>query len=160
MEGAVVIAEIQDSKWNDYLGAVNYCCTTYVYYIENDIPTWKNLKRYVIWKYADDWRYIGLELDLDDETLRKIDIKYKDVKAKFYFTIAQWMIKRGDNAAWKALEIALTNVNRLKLGLYPVKDVYGMITCLLPCGGKLWRLLILANISQLPIFRHQCFTKC
>ena len=100
-------------------------------YIENDRPTVKNINRYVTRKYADDWREIGLELDLHDHILNDT---YSHVdggnKQKFHHMITSW-IEKGVNATWKALEVALTNVNRRKLGLYPVDDVYGMITHLL-----------------------------
>ena len=90
----------------------------------------KNINRYVTWKYADNWRDIGLELDLDDNALFSIAFNHEDIKAKFQIMIIYW-IERGVDATWKALEVALTNVNRRKLGLYPVDDVYGMITHLL-----------------------------
>ena len=100
-------------------------------YIENDRPTVKNINRYVTWKYADDWQEIGSELDLHDDILNHT---YSHVdrnnKKKFHYMITSW-IEGGVNATWRTLEVALTNVNRRKLGLYPVDDVYGMITHLL-----------------------------
>ena len=99
-------------------------------YIENDKPTVKNINRYVTWKYADDWREIGLELDLHDGILDSCSSVYGDSKKKFHRMITDW-IEKGVNTTWIALEVALTNVNRQKLGLYPVDDVYGMITHLL-----------------------------
>ena len=41
------------------------------------------------------------------------------------YTLDKWLELNTDDATWKTLEIAITNVNRLKLGLNPVNDVYG-----------------------------------
>ena len=40
-------------------------------------------------------------------------------------TLNKWLELNTDDATWKTLEVALTNVNRAKLGLDPVDDVYG-----------------------------------
>ena len=40
----------------------------------------------------------------------------------FHRTLNQWLQL---DATWKTLEVALTNMNRAKLGLDPVDDVYG-----------------------------------
>ena len=40
-------------------------------------------------------------------------------------TLDKWLKLNTDDATWKTLEIAITNVNRSKLGLNPVNDVYG-----------------------------------
>ena len=130
VEGAVIIDEIQDSKWNNYLGLVNCYCVTYICYVENVAPKMKDINRYIATKYHYDWKNIGLELDLDYHQLDVIEINHKDNKAKFLDMIRFW-IQRGGVATWKALEVALTNVKRQKLGLGPVDDVYGMITHLL-----------------------------
>ena len=42
----------------------------------------------------------------------------------FQKTLNKWL-STDNNATWKALEVALTNVNRIKNGLDPVDDVYG-----------------------------------
>ena len=90
----------------------------------------KDINRYVARKYHYDWKNIGLELDLDYLQLNEIETAHIDNKAKFLDMISFW-IQRGGVATWKALEVALTNVKRQKLGLDPVDDVYGMITHLL-----------------------------
>ena len=113
-----------------------------MYYVEDVAPRMKDINRYVTWKYAVDWEDISLELNLDYNKIPSIDdymctrtgalteYRPKDNKAKFHDMINFW-IKRGVDATWRTLEVALTNVNRRKLGLYPVDDVYGMITHLL-----------------------------
>ena len=40
-------------------------------------------------------------------------------------TLDKWLKLNTDDVTWRALEVALTNVNRAKLGLDPVGDVYG-----------------------------------
>ena len=115
-----------------------------MYYVEDVAPRMKDINRYVTWKYAVDWEDISLELNLDynkipsadipeNEEARDIVFLYEDGdynKTNFHDMIRFW-IKRGVDATWRALEVALTNVNRQKLGLDPVDDVYGMITHLL-----------------------------
>ena len=48
-------------------------------------------------------------------------------RQKFFAMIKSWIMTDCD-PTWKALEVALTNVNRRKSGLDPVDDVYGMLT--------------------------------
>ena len=40
-------------------------------------------------------------------------------------TLDKWLKLNTDDATWRTLEVALTNVNRTNLGLNPVDDVYG-----------------------------------
>ena len=42
----------------------------------------------------------------------------------FQKTLDKWLKLNKDDATWRLLEVALTNVNRAKLGLDPVDDVY------------------------------------
>ena len=94
--------------------------------IENVKPTMKDLNRYVIRKYASDWYDIGIELGLELDVL---DVVKKDCPQEsvtcFQKTLDKWLKLNTDNVTWKTLEVALTNVNRAKLGLNPVNDVYG-----------------------------------
>ena len=87
----------------------------------------KDINRYVTRKYAVDWKDIGIELDLELATLDTIE-KDHPLQSEdcFQAMIDKWLRLTGDNATWKALEVALTNVNRQKLDLDPVDDVYGM----------------------------------
>ena len=85
----------------------------------------KELNRYVMRENANKWEDIGKELGLD---LDKLKITAKDnpldIRKCFLTTLDQWL--KGDpGASWRRLEVALTNVNRAKLGLDPVDDVYG-----------------------------------
>ena len=85
----------------------------------------RDLNRYVTRRYATDWYDIGIELGLE---LDMLDIIKKDNPQQsvhcFQKTLDKWL-KLNTDATWKTLEVALTNVNRAKLGLDPVDDVYG-----------------------------------
>ena len=93
---------------------------------ENERPTIKDLNRYVIKKYADDWEDIGIELGLKLNVLRIITRNnHQQCVPCLRDTLDKWLELNTDDATWKTLEVALTNVNRAKLGLDPVDDVYG-----------------------------------
>ena len=89
--------------------------------IENTKPTMRDLNRYVVRKYATDWYDIGIELGLmlDVLNLVKKDHPQESVTC-FQQTLDKWLNLNTDDATWKTLEVALTNVNRTKLGLDPV----------------------------------------
>ena len=86
----------------------------------------RDLNRYVTRKYATDWYDIGIELGLELDVL---DIIQKDNPQQsitcFQKTLDKWLKLNYHGATWKILEVTLTNVNRAKLGLDPVDDVYG-----------------------------------
>ena len=100
----------------------NFCC------VEDKVPTIRDINRYVTRKHAADWKNIGIELGLSLSTL---DIIERDHPLKsedsFMAMIDRWIQLTVNDATWKALEVALTNINRQKLDLDPVDDVYGMI---------------------------------
>ena len=86
----------------------------------------KDINRYTT-SYAGNWKDVGLELGLQFERLAIIEKNHSsDCITCFQATINSWLKLAGDKATWKALEIALTNVNRQQLNLDPVDDVYGM----------------------------------
>ena len=93
--------------------------------IESKKPTTRDLNRYVVIKFASDWENIGIELGLDLDVL---DIIARDnplqSEACLRKTFDKWLQLTTD-ATWETLEVALTNVNRVKLGLDPVFDIYG-----------------------------------
>ena len=93
--------------------------------IESTRPTMRDLNRYVM-KYAADWRNIGIELGLDLDVLDIIEKDHYNRSLQcFQKTLDTWLKLNTDDATWKTLEVALTNVNRTKFGLDPVDDVYG-----------------------------------
>ena len=86
----------------------------------------KDLNRHVARKYANDWEDIGIELGLDLDVLKIIarDNPLQSV-ACLRETLDKWLKLNTDGATWRTLEVAITNVNRTKLGLDPVDDVHG-----------------------------------
>ena len=86
----------------------------------------KDLNRYVTTKYATNWYNIGIELDVDVCVLKIIKQNNHDkTEACFQETLDKWLKLNTDDATWRTLEVALTNVNRAKLELNPVDSVYG-----------------------------------
>ena len=86
----------------------------------------KHLNRYVVSKHANDWKRIGIELGLDFHVLKVIESDYPQRSVVcFQKTLDKWLQSNADDVTWKTLEVALTNVNRVKLGLNPVVGVYG-----------------------------------
>ena len=83
----------------------------------------KDLNRYVTRKYATDWYDIGIELGLElDVNIIEKDNPQQSVTC-FQRTLHKWI--NTDDATWRTLEVALTNISRAKLGLNPVDDVHG-----------------------------------
>lgn len=94
--------------------------------IESGTPTMRDLNRYVTKKYAADWFDIGVELGLEDSTLRTIEADYHQSIKCLQNVLNMWLtLSTSGNATWKMLEVALTNVKRQQLSLDPVNDVYG-----------------------------------
>lgn len=87
----------------------------------------KDLNRYVIKKYASDWKDIGIELGLSLHLVKIIaKDNPQDSVACFQGTLDKWLeLNTDDDATWKTLELALTNVNRASHGLDPVDDLCG-----------------------------------
>ena len=91
----------------------------------------KILNRYVVSKYASEWKDIGIELDIDIDELNIIE-KDNPGQSKMCFqkTLEKWL-KITTNPTWSTLEAALTNVRRQQAGLDPVNDVYSKSSTLL-----------------------------
>ena len=89
------------------------------------MPTMRDLNRYVIQKCTTDWEDIGLNLGLELNALEIIERNHPQQNAtRLRKTLESWL-ELNPNATWRTLEVALTNVNRARLGLGPVDDVYG-----------------------------------
>ena len=97
-----------------------------LHHAENTVPTMKDINRYVTRKHAVDWKKVGIELDLQPATLNIIEsdhpLKCEDC---FQAMIEKWIESTSKNVTWRALEVALTNLNRQKLNHNPADDVYG-----------------------------------
>ena len=78
-------------------------------------------------KHASNWKKIGLELGLDLHILKTIaKDNPQDSVTCLQETLEKWLeLNTGDDATWKTLELALTNVNRASHGLDPVDDLCG-----------------------------------
>ena len=86
----------------------------------------KDLNRYVTSKYANNWHDIGIELGLEFDILDIIEKDHHQQSVTcFQKTLDKWLKLHPDSATWKTLEVALTNINRIKLGLEPVDEIYG-----------------------------------
>lgn len=84
----------------------------------------RDLNRYVINKHAAYWKDIGLELEMELDTLNIIlKDNQHDCVACFQITLDKWL-KLSPNATWRTLEVAMTNARRVHLGLEPVTDIY------------------------------------
>ena len=85
----------------------------------------KDLNRYVINKFAIDWKDVGLELGLNLSVLHMVKVDHLNQSRMCLQAILEKWLRLTPDATWRALEIALTNVTRQKLDLDPVDDVYG-----------------------------------
>ena len=84
----------------------------------------RDLNRYVTYIYSADWYNIGIELGLETTVLDMIQDNNRQQNATcLQKTLDKWLQLNRDDPTWRTLEITLTNVNRAKLGLYPVDDV-------------------------------------
>ena len=99
---------------------------TLLWLTENGKPTIRDLNRYVTRRFANDWEDIGIELGLDLDVLRIID-RNNPLRSEACLreTLDKWLQLNNADATWKTLELALTNVNRVKLGKEPVDDICG-----------------------------------
>ena len=82
----------------------------------------RDLNRYVVHKYASEWEDIAFELGLDEQLIEIIKKDNRECVDCLRRTLQKWSTP---HATWKTLEIAITNVKRIRLSLDPVTDVYG-----------------------------------
>ena len=68
------------------------------------------------------WRGVGLKLGLQASVLNNIEDDYSRIRKRFEKTLDAWMGQYGDNATWGTLELAITNANRVDLGLKPLSE--------------------------------------
>ena len=97
----------------------------YLLPVENATPTMRDLNRYVIKKHANLWKDIGLELGLDLRLLNVIEKDHPHQSVTCLQIVLDEWLKLTTNATWSSLEVTLTNVTRVNLGLDPVDDIYG-----------------------------------
>jgi len=108
---------------SEYNNIVCHFCVNL--FVEDDTPNMKDLNRYVVRKYAAEWKDIGTELDIDIDMLNIIE-KDNPWQSEICFqkTLEKWL-KGSTNATWRTLEVALTNVRRQKVDHGSIDYVYG-----------------------------------
>ena len=104
---------------------VNFNCSIIILLIENEIPSMRDLHSYAIYKYAPHWKNIGIELGLHLYSLENITANHSRDSVACLIDVFQRWLEINDDATWESLEVALTNVNRVRLGLDPVDNIYG-----------------------------------
>jgi len=76
----------------------------------------------ILTDYCRLWRGVGLKLGLQASVLGNIEDDYSRQRKRFEKTLHAWMGQYGDNATWGVLELAITNANRVDLGLKPLSE--------------------------------------
>ena len=90
---------------------------------ENEKPTMLEFNRFVIYRYAQKWKNICLELGLEYDELVKIEDDNNQNPDRFRKALNMWL--KTEHPTWSVLEVAITNANRIEASLDPVDCVYG-----------------------------------
>ena len=89
-----------------------------------EVPKWKDLNSRVVLHHAVRWRNIGIQLDLVPSLLDSIAencaTKPQRSQECLNAVLEKWLMQDGPNATWSKLEHAITNVQRIELGLDPI----------------------------------------
>ena len=94
----------------------------------------RDLNRYVVKRYAANWKDVGIELSFDLDILKIIARDNEQIEDCLQEVLNKWL-KLTPNATWRTLEVALTNVRRLQLGFDPVYGLsYGETKVLCSCN--------------------------
>ena len=102
------------------------CCIV----AENAKPRMLDLNRYVLYKHANKWKNISVELGLEFDTLEDIESKNIHQNIHCFQKALHMWLKTIPYPTWSALEVAITNVNRAESGLLPVTIVFGKYICI------------------------------
>jgi len=123
VECAVVFSQIQNSKLLHFVIVWPvYSCVWLFFITEDDRPSLRDLNRYVIHKFASDWEDIGIELGLDEQ-IASIKKDYQQCTDCHREVLKKWL-ESTPHATWKTLEVAITNMKRIKQSLDPITDIY------------------------------------
>ena len=88
-------------------------------YIGDGIPTAKDYQRFLI-TYCVQWKAIGLQLGLEQAALNVIEFDHRNQSKKcLMLTLEKWL-QMDTKATWSKLELAITNANRVELGIVPL----------------------------------------
>lgn len=75
--------------------------------------------------HAINWYDVGANLGLESDLLDSIGEDNRQQHMQCFEDTLHFWLRTDDAPTWKALEIALTNANRAKVGLDQIDDVYG-----------------------------------
>ena len=100
-------------------------CVYPTYCIEHEVPKLRDLNSRVVSHHAVRWRNIGIELGLVPSLLDSIPencaTKSQRSQECLIAVLEKWLMQDGPNATWSKLEHAVTNVQRIELGLDPLE---------------------------------------
>jgi len=87
--------------------------------LDDQRPEPKDLQRFLV-DYGELWRDIGLQLGLKTAILNQVASAHPMQNREcFRVTLEKWSMLN-DGVTWRNLELAITNANRVSLGLEPL----------------------------------------
>ena len=86
------------------------------FYLANDTVDPDDIEN-ILTEYCGLWRGVGLKLGLKVAVLNSIEEDHHGRRKHFQKTLDAWMRQCQDEATYGALELAITNANRVELGL-------------------------------------------
>ena len=90
-------------------------------------PTAKDYQKFLV-KYCLEWKSIGGQLGLEESALAVIGADHRDQNREcLRLTLESWL-QLDIKATWSKLELAITNSNRMKLGIDPLDTSKAYIT--------------------------------
>lgn len=90
-------------------------------YTGNQRPDPKDLEN-VLADHCKHWKSIGLQLGLRNVVLNRVESDHRNQQMEcFRVTLEHWLNSNVE-VTWKSLELAITNANRLYLGLRPLEN--------------------------------------
>ena len=88
-------------------------------YIGDGRPIARDYQRFLI-TYCVQWKAIGLQLGLEPAALNVIEVDHRNQsKECLMLTLEKWL-QMDAKATWSKLELAITNANRIELGIVPL----------------------------------------
>ena len=85
---------------------------------DNQRPDQKNLHRFIA-DYCKHWRSIGHQLGLKSSVIYQVEADHHELSERFRVTLDKWL-ELNVGVTWESLEFAITNANRMNLGLQPL----------------------------------------
>ena len=100
-----------------------YICTCTI--LDDQRPEPKDLQRFLT-DYCEHWRDIGLQLGLKSVVLNQVASAHPmQDRECFRVTLEKWL-QLNVEVTWENLELAITNANRVNLGLQPLTTSEGI----------------------------------